>query len=72
MFHKPDAVAKLRANRASEPRDWSAPTKRRARARVGEFEGRSPSTHRRAMIDAHATDASRFCGLRRHSASKYN
>jgi hypothetical protein len=28
---------------ASEPRDRSAPTKRRARERVGEFEGRSPS-----------------------------
>jgi hypothetical protein len=28
---------------ANEPRDRSAPTKRRARERVGEFEGRSPS-----------------------------
>ena len=28
---------------ASEPRDRSEPAKRRARARVGEFEGRSPS-----------------------------
>ena len=28
---------------ASEPRDRSAPTKRRARERVGESEGRSPS-----------------------------
>ena len=28
---------------ASEPRDRSEPSKRRARARVGESEGRSPS-----------------------------
>ena len=28
---------------ANEPRDRSAPTKRRARERVGESEGRSPS-----------------------------
>ncbi len=32
-----------RASSASEPRDRSTPTKRRARARVGESEGRSPS-----------------------------
>ena len=32
-----------RASTASEPRDRSAPTKRRARERVGESEGRSPS-----------------------------
>jgi hypothetical protein len=32
-----------RASTASEPRDRSAPTKRRARARVGESEGRSPA-----------------------------
>src|SRR5262249_8867150 len=30
-------------NAVSEPRDRSEPAKRRARARVGEFEGRSPS-----------------------------
>jgi len=36
-------VAKMRASMASEPRDRSAPTKRRARARVRESEGRSPS-----------------------------
>ncbi len=30
---------------ASEPRDRSAPAKRRARARVGESEGRSPSAN---------------------------
>ena len=33
---------------ASEPRERSAPTKRRARERVGEFEGRSPSSKSRA------------------------
>ena len=33
----------LRASKASEPRDRSAPAKRRARERVGESEGRSPS-----------------------------
>ena len=32
-----------RASTTSEPRDRSEPAKRRARARVGEFEGRSPS-----------------------------
>ena len=32
----------MRASRASEPRDRSAPSKRRARARVGESEGRKP------------------------------
>src|SRR6266540_3411776 len=43
------AAARERASRVreraqrSEPRDRSAPTKRRARARVGESEGRSPS-----------------------------
>ena len=39
----PAAHAKMRASGASEPRDWSAPSERRARARVGESEGRSPS-----------------------------
>ena len=32
-----------RASRASEPRERSAPAKRRARERVGESEGQSPS-----------------------------
>ena len=31
------------SERASEPRERSTPTKRRARERVGESEGRSPS-----------------------------
>ncbi len=34
---------RVRASAASEPRERSAPTKRRARERVGESEGRSPS-----------------------------
>src|SRR5262245_40328672 len=34
---------RLRASMASEPRERSAPAKRRARERVGESEGRSPS-----------------------------
>ena len=38
----PDLVAS-RASSASEPRERSAPAKRRARERVGESEGRSPS-----------------------------
>jgi len=33
---------------ASEPRDRSAPAKRRARERVGEFEGRTPSNKTRS------------------------
>src|SRR5262245_37284807 len=33
----------VRANAVSEPRDRSEPAQRRARARVGESEGRSPS-----------------------------
>ena len=37
------AKPELRASAASEPRDRSAPTQRRARERVGESEGRSPS-----------------------------
>jgi len=35
-----------RASTTSEPRERSAPAKRRARARVGESEGRSPSDER--------------------------
>src|SRR6185503_14483038 len=41
-----DYLAIARASAASEPRDRSAPTKRRARARAGESEGRSPSDRR--------------------------
>ena len=33
----------LASERASEPRERSAPAKRRVRERVGESEGRSPS-----------------------------
>src|SRR5262245_23570299 len=36
-------MAHPRTSAASEPRERSAPAKRRARARVGELEGRSPS-----------------------------
>ena len=36
---------------ASEPRDRSAPAKRRARARVGESEGRSPSDEASVRLD---------------------
>src|SRR5512134_790678 len=44
----------MRASSASEPRDRSAPAKRRARERVGESEGRSPSGKTRGfMSDAH-------------------
>ena len=35
----------MRASGASEPRERSAPAQRRARERVGESEGRSPSEH---------------------------
>ncbi len=41
--HDPGARRTARASVASEPRDRSAPAQRRARARVGESEGRSPS-----------------------------
>jgi hypothetical protein len=34
----------------SEPRDRSAPAKRRARERVGESEGRSPSDENDALV----------------------
>src|SRR4051812_17691149 len=44
-----------RASTTSEPRDRSAPTPRRARARVGESEGRSPSDKARS----HLTNAER-------------
>jgi hypothetical protein len=46
LSHKLDAGSAVRASMASEPRDQSAPTKRRARALVGEFEGRSPSNEK--------------------------
>ena len=39
----PTLAPRVRASTASEPRDRSAPSKRRARARVGESEGQSPS-----------------------------
>src|SRR5258706_7883584 len=39
----PGRVRDMRASAASEPRERSAPAKRRARERVGESEGRSPS-----------------------------
>ena len=39
----PDLEQPKRANAVSEPRERSEPAKRRARERVGEFEGRSPS-----------------------------
>ena len=43
LSHQPDARSKEPASIASEPRERSAPAKRRARERVGESEGRSPS-----------------------------
>jgi endonuclease-3 len=45
--HRITARPKMRASSASEPRERSAPAKRRARERVGESEGRSPSDKRR-------------------------
>jgi hypothetical protein len=39
----PELERPQRANAVSEPRGRSQPAKRRARARVGEFEGHSPS-----------------------------
>jgi len=63
---------RVRASTASEPRDRSEPAKRRARARVGEFEGRSPSkrdggagscTRVRTYIPAGIYMRSRFCCL---------
>jgi predicted Zn-dependent peptidase len=39
---KPEARSKVRASLASEPRDRSAPAKRRARERVGESRGEAP------------------------------
>jgi hypothetical protein len=35
---------------ASEPRERSAPSERRARERVGELEGRSPSNKKEAGV----------------------
>ena len=49
--HKPDARSQVRASLASEPRERSAPAQRRARARVGESEGRSPSDQTRDVGD---------------------
>ena len=49
----PDDRTKMRESFASEPRELSEPAKRRARARVGESEGRSPSV----LIDQKARDA---------------
>jgi GxxExxY protein len=51
-----DTRSKVRASMASEPRDRSAPTKRRARERVGEFEGRSPSNKTRAQVRQEARE----------------
>ena len=61
VSHKPDARSKLRASRASEPRERSAPAKRRARARVGESEGRSPSDKTRTARSSHPVPAVRRC-----------
>ena len=43
------ADRRQRASAASEPRERSAPAKRRARERVGESEGRSPSDKTKAI-----------------------
>jgi hypothetical protein len=43
LSHEPEARSTVRASPASEPRDRSAPAKRRVRARIGESEGRRPS-----------------------------
>src|SRR5881392_4269166 len=43
-------LATARASTASEPRERSAPAKRRARERVGESEGRSPSEKTRSYL----------------------
>jgi dihydrodipicolinate synthase/N-acetylneuraminate lyase len=76
----------MRASRASEPRDRSEPAKRRARAPVGESEGRSPSepsrdvaTLRRELlrglvIPAHPlalTEARRFDERRQVALTRY-
>jgi hypothetical protein len=42
----PDLERPRRANTVSAPRERSEPAKRRARERVGEFEGQSPSNER--------------------------
>ena len=42
-------LACVASEHASEPREWSAPSKRRARERVGESEGRSPSDKARLV-----------------------
>ena len=49
-------VAMVRASAASEPRERSAPAKRRARERVGESEGRSPSDNTRVQLPGLETD----------------
>ena len=55
-FERRGAISHMPASeRASEPRERSAPAKRRARARVGESEGRSPSDETRG----HLTNAER-------------
>ena len=57
LSHKPDGHSKVRASTASEPRERSAPAERRARARVGESEGRRPSDKTRTMClpNSHTT-----------------
>src|SRR6476659_9108 len=63
-----------RASTASEPRDRSAPTKRRARARVGESEGRSPSDEISQAISQMPSErgprASHAIGARRRSGAR--
>ena len=51
------------ASERSEPRERSEPTKRLARERVGEFEGRSPSIEDGTPEQIHAASRTRISGL---------
>src|SRR5215470_4785045 len=52
-----------RASAASEPRERSAPAKRRARERAGESEGRSPSDQRvQSLTPTRRVDVTRIAG----------
>ena len=68
-FHKlPAAIAVGRASGASELRARREPTKRRARARVGEPEGRSPSERNRMPLMLRPTRILAFAAVAATSA----
>jgi hypothetical protein len=57
-------VRRCEREHASEPRERSAPAKRRVRERVGESEGRSPSDKTNEALPQTVEHVVRFIGLK--------